>query len=276
MSEQFSLVTRAEEMPHTTAQEHLNITRDWLQMFGAMALASVLTVTALGLAATLSAPLWLVLPLLTLFTFAAIGGMIVLRSLEFARYSLHSRHEEWRENQDAGRRIAEIYALQYTSVNVKGKGNTVITNSPGQGQSADNFHLVSYRGPKAYLDNKPVNDLEFFIDQIPVRGFKKSAWMGVQLPSGQMVTHHKHWRALVDPLITAGIVTIENTASHIQTTDPAEIKRALRLNELGAVKEIGPGDDEPEQESGASWRGLEATPDAGYGVQPDKRRTKPN
>lgn len=265
MNENLSLVTRTAEMPHDTHREHLTITRDWLQMFGAVALANVLIVALVGIAASIAAPLWLVLPLLTIFTFAAIAGMIVLRSLEYARYSLHTRHEEWRENQATGRKIAEIYALQYTSVNVKGKGNTVITNSPGQGQSAENFHLVSYRGPTAYLNSKPVNDLEFFIDQIPVRGYKKSAWMGVQLPSGQVVTHHKHWRALVEPLITAGIVTIENTASHIQTTDPAEIKRALRLDELGVVKEIAAPstDDEPNQapKRAPGWNEIVPGPD---------------
>lgn len=71
------------------------------------------------------------------------------------------------------------------------------------------------------------------IDQLPTRGVRMSGWLGVTLPSGKKITHHKHWRALIDPLIQAGIVRIEKRASQLTLTDPAEIR--ARLAELRAL-----------------------------------------
>lgn len=88
-----TLATQAAPLEHDTHREHLAITKEWLMLFGSVSIASVLIVTALGIAATVAAPMWLTLPLLTLFTFAAIAAMIVLRSLEYSRYSLHQRFE---------------------------------------------------------------------------------------------------------------------------------------------------------------------------------------
>lgn len=227
-----TLATQTAPLEHDTHREHLAITRDWLQMFGAVGLASVLIVTALGIAATVGAALWLTLPLLTLFIFALIAAMIVLRSLEFSRYSLHQRFESWLESQETAREIARIQATQSVNVSVKGRQNVVSVNS---GQKVEDIRLIPVHGASAttrMLDGVPEQDLIFFAERAPIMGHSQRAWMGVELPSGNRIAKFDDYDKLLQPFMKAGLIVgrAERSAGKLVSGNPEDLKRALGLS----------------------------------------------
>ena len=221
------------DLTQDTHDAHLSITRDWVMMFGAIGAAALVIVAALGLAATASAPLWLVLTLLVAFGFACVLALVVLRALEYARYCVQERFEQWVENQIAAREIARIQATQATMVSVKGRSNVVSVNS---GSQVENTRLVglNIHRPTRFVEGVPECDLLHFIERVVIAGHSKRVWLGQTLPSGKVVATFQDYDQMISPLLKAGLIVGrgERSAGKLVTDDAGELKRALGL--LGA------------------------------------------
>jgi len=218
------------DLTQETHNEHLKVTRDWVMMFGAIGAVSIVLVAALGLAATVSAPLWLVLPLLVAFGFACVLALVVLRALEYARYCVQERFEQWVENQKAAREIARIQATQATMVSVKGRSNVVSVNS---GSQVENTRLVglNIHRPARFIEGVPECDLTHFLERAVIAGHSKRVWLGQTLPSGKVVTTFQDYDQMIAPLLKAGLIVGrgERSAGKLVTDDAGELKRALGL-----------------------------------------------
>jgi hypothetical protein len=219
------------DLTQNTHNEHLSVTRDWVMLFGAIGAVAFVLVTALGLAATASAPMWLVLPLLVGFGFSCVLALVALRALEYARYSIHARLEQWVENQIAAREIAKMQAAQITQVSVKGRSNVVSVNSAGAGVESVRLVGVNVNRPARMVDGVDERDLIFFCERVPVIGHTKRVWLGATLPSGKQVSTFQDYDALILPLLKAGVLVGrgERTAGKLVTYDASELKRALGL-----------------------------------------------
>lgn len=239
MNDNFNLVTRTAELPHDTHREHLAITREWLMLFGTVGLASVLIVTALGIAATVAAPWWFILLLLAMFTFAAIAAMNVLRTLEYSRYSLHQRFESWLDSQECAREIARIQADQLANVNIKGNRNTVSI-----GQATENTRIIPLRLSGKHVEGVPVEDLAYFCQRAPVIGISRRAWWKETLPSGRTVNTAELHNQLIEPLVKAGLIVgrADRVAGQLTTFDSAEMMNTLGIGPGEIVKDVTPGE----------------------------------
>jgi len=219
------------DLTQDTHNEHLSVTRDWVMMFSAIGAASIVLVTLAGLAATVSAPLWLVLPLLVGFGFACVLGMVALRALEYARFCVQERFNQWTENQIAAREIAKMQAAQITQVSVKGRSNVVSVNSAGAGVESVRLVGVNLNRPARMIEGVDERDLIFFCERAPVIGHVKRAWLGATLPSGKVVTTFEDYNQMIAPLLKAGCIVGrgERSAGKLVTGDVGELKRALGL-----------------------------------------------
>lgn len=219
------------DLTQDTHSEHLQITRDWVLMFSVIGVVSIVLVTLAGFAATVSAPLWLVLPLLVGFGFACVLALVVLRALEYSRYTLQARFEEWRENQIAAREIAKMQAAQITQVSVKGRSNVVSVNSAGAGVESVRLVGVNVNRPARMIDGVDERDLMYFCDRAPIIGHAKRAWLGATLPSGRTITTFEDYNQMIAPLLTAGLIVGrgERSAGKLVTGDANELRAALGL-----------------------------------------------
>ncbi len=231
MIDQIKQLIAQDESAQDTAHEHIEITRDWLLLFGAVTGVAVIFVLLAGVAATAAAPVWVVLPLLVAFGFAAIAAMITLRALEYARYTLGARFEEWRENQAAAREVARITATQITNVNVKGRQNVVTVG----GQTVANERIlpvyISRYPVTRLIENVPSCDLAYFIDRMMIAGWSKRVWLGQTLPSGKLVSTFADYDQIIAPLVKANVIVErgERSAGKLTLTDANEIKARLGL-----------------------------------------------
>lgn len=243
MMQQFPQLT--EDLTRDTHSEHVRLTRDWLVLFAMIGAGAVAIAAMLGAAVTLAAPLWVVLPLLVGFGFAAIIAMIALRTLEYARYCLQTRFSEWQANQGTARDVVKIQATQITNVQVKGRSNVVSVNS--QGQAVESVRLVPLASatPVRMIDGIAEQDLLHFIERALVIGHSKRAWLGAQLPSGRMVSTFEDYDQLVAPLVKCKVIDGrgERSAGHFTTDNAQEIAARLGLSgpqiDGAEVKQVG-------------------------------------
>lgn len=242
MNEHTTLATQTAPLEHDTHREHLAITISWLQMFGSVGIASVLITTALGIAATVAAPWWILLPLLTMFTFAAIGAMITLRSLEYARYALHQRFESWLDSQEAAREIAKAQANQLANVQIKGSRNTVTV-----GPMTQDTRIIPLRMSGKHVEGVPVEDLAYFCTRAPIIGISKRAWLGQTLPSGRICNTWEIYDQMLQPMLKAGLIVdrAERSAGKLTTSDSAAMMRTLGIEPGETVRDVTPDGGEP-------------------------------
>lgn len=236
-----------EHVTATDAREHLELTREWALMFAAIGALAMLFACGASLAATLSAPLLVLVPLLVGFGFAAVIALVVLRSLEYARHTLATILYEWQQNQETMREVARTVAEQQTTVNVKGKSNIVSVNSGAPTVEQVRLVGVNVNTPRRALDGVDERDLLYFCERAVIAGHSKRVWLGQTLPSGKLVSTFQDYDQMIAPLLKAGLIVGrgERSAGKLVTDDAGELKRALGLpsGAYGApqqeVKEIG-------------------------------------
>lgn len=227
------------EFPQELAQKHLELNWTWsVQIATAGVVTMVLSFTTL-LTATLGAPWFLVLPLTAGVIFSCIVTMVIIRSLEYVRYTLSVQLTEWQDNQVTQRKIL---MKSTPNINVKGRNNTVEVNTDHRVQTVENTRLVRYQTNVAHrsdthihlIDGVDQRDLEYYIEQIPLRGIGVRKWLHQELPSGRILTSPEEYRQLVAILVKAGIVKnrTERSAGTFTVTDPDEMKRVLGIDKI--------------------------------------------
>lgn len=229
------------------AKEHITITREWVTLFVVSAAVTIVIASVWAGLAMAAAPLWVSLPFAAAFIIAAIALMVILRSLEYARYSLHGRFEEWRESQETIRQVLLIQANSYTNVSVKGRQNVVNVNS---GQAVENIRLVQLRSGAGQstrtIEGVPECDVLFACDRFPVIGHSQRQWMAAELPSGQVIKTFQDYCKLLEPFLKAELIVDrrERSAGRLVSRDPNELKRALGLSAglQDAPKDITPAE----------------------------------
>lgn len=258
---QTALTTTADTLPHSTAQEHLQITREWAALFGVVFGVVVVLSSVLGALVSLAAPIWLLLPAAAMFTGAVVVALVVLRSLEFSRYCLQERFSEWQRNQEAGRRIAELQAAA-VNVSVRGKSNVV---QVGTGQAIENTRIIPVRLSGRLVENVAVEDLSYACERLPVIGLSRRSWWGEQLPSGKVINTADAHNQLLQPFIRAGLLVERgpNRAGRLTTLDAGELKAVLGL--LPAPEIVEAATSEPHDSTQPVWRMVEPAPDGPMG-----------
>lgn len=247
MMELKNLIAFDKEHVTADAHEHLHVTREWAKMFALIGAVAFGFALSLGAAASASAPIWLVLPLLVGFGFACVIALVVLRSLEYARHTLATILYEWQQNQETMREVARTVAEQQTTVNVKGKSNIVSVNSGAPTVEQVRLVGVNVNAPRRALDGVDERDLIYFCERAVIAGHSKRVWLGQTLPSGKLVSTFADYDQMIAPLLKAGLIVGrgERSAGKLVTDDAGELKRALGLpsGAYGApqqeVKEIG-------------------------------------
>ncbi|HZQ09761.1 MAG TPA: hypothetical protein VFD70_24505 [Anaerolineae bacterium] len=120
-----------------------------------------------------------------------------------------------------------------TTVNefsVKGRGNVVaLSNAPMQSQ--ETIRLVPVKSSNRLIEGVDEKDLRAFVEGIFVRGFSQRAWMGQQLPTGRTITTFADYDALIQPLLTAGVIVDrkERSAGKLAYSSADEVKEVLGL-----------------------------------------------
>lgn len=231
MIEKLDAILR-QDTTSTNAREHLELVREWLKIFIPIGAGLGVIAGALGIAATSAgAVLWVVLPLLVAFVFAAVLGLVAISTLDRVRYALEQRLYQWEQNQVAAREVLKITATQTTNVQVRGRSNVVSVNSTGQAVESVRLVPTHTARPTRFIDGVAEQDLLFFIERALIAGHAKRIWLGQELPSGKLVSTFEDYNQLIAPLLKAGVIVGrgERSAGKFATDDAQEIKGRLGL-----------------------------------------------
>jgi len=94
----------------------------------------------------------------------------------------------------------------------------------------EQIRLIPVRGTERMIDQIPEEDLLDFIEQLPVKGISGRSWLGYKLSSGREVDW-EYLKQLCQVLEKANILRDRGArkSGYLVTTDPEEIKQALKL-----------------------------------------------
>ncbi len=162
-----------------------------------------------------------------------VAGLIVtgvlIMSLRSSQAMLTDYFSDWldeRETRRAALTEGKV-AIQETHVDARGVGNAIaVNNAP-----VESVRLVPVRGSGSLIDGVPIEDLREFVERITLIGHSQRAWMGKTLASGRTISTFEEYRALVQPLVKAGLIVNrgERSSGQLVIKDVEEIKRTLGL-----------------------------------------------